>query len=103
MPLLLSIVGFLIPFASSFVGRILLALGFGFVEFAGISTLVTFVMQKVNDSLGNFVGSATGTMLQWAGFMQIDVHFSILLSAIGVKVALNALGGASVRRLLQKG
>lgn len=102
MPILLSIVGFLIPFAGSFVGRIILALGFGFVEFVGISTLVNYVIQLVNQSLANFAGSGIGTMIQWAGFMQVDVHFSILLSAIGVKVALNSLGGASVRRLVQK-
>lgn len=102
MPLLLSIVGFLIPFASSFIGRALLALGFGFVEFAGISTLVSSVVSQVNQSLGDFAGSGVGNMIQWAGFMKLDVHFSILLSAIGVKVALNVLGGSTVRRLVQK-
>lgn len=99
MPLLLSIIGFLIPFAASFVGRALIALGFGFVEFVGISTLVNYVITQVNQLISGFAAS---TMVQWAGFMQIDVHFSILLSAIGVKVLLNSLGGATVRRLVQK-
>lgn len=102
MPLLLSIVGFLLPFMGSIMGRALLALGFGFVEYVGISSLVNYAVTFVNQSIGNFSSSAVGSMLQWAGFLQIDVHFSILLSAIGVKVAFNALGGSSVRRLVQK-
>lgn len=102
MPILLSIIGFLIPFAASFVGRIILALGFGFVEFVGISALVDRVLSSVNGSLSTFASSGVGNIIQWAGFMQIDVHFSIALSAIGVKVALNSLGGSTVRRLVQK-
>lgn len=99
---LLSIVGFLIPFAASFVGRILLALGFGFVEFVGVSALIDHTVQLINQSLSDFAGSNIGNIIEWAGFMRIDVHFSIALSAIGVKVLLNSLGGPTVRRLVQK-
>lgn len=100
MPILLSIVGALIPFAASFVGRIILALGFGFVEFQGINTLITYVTTEVNTAMGGLGGY--GEIAAWAGLFKIDVHVSILLSAVGVKVLLNSLGGGTVRRLVQK-
>jgi hypothetical protein len=101
MPLLASaILGGLLSLMGSLVGRAILALGFGFVEYAGISTLVSYVVSEVNASMTNFAG--VSGMMAWAGFMRIDIHISILLSAIGVKVLMNSLGGATVRRLIQK-
>lgn len=38
----------------------------------------------------------------WAGFFRIDVHLSIIISAVGVKVLLSALTGDKVRRLVQR-
>lgn len=95
------VLGGLISLMPSLIGRVLLALGFGFVEYAGISTLVAYVVDQVNLSINNF-SAGSAAMLAWAGFLRIDIHFSILLSAIGVKVLMNSLGGATVRRLVQK-
>lgn len=100
--LIAMILGGIISLMPSLIGRALLALGFGFVEYAGISTLVSYVVEQVNLSLSNFAASGVGSMLAWAGFLRLDIHFSILLSAIGVKVLMNSLGGATVRRLVQK-
>lgn len=103
MPLLISaLLGGMISLMGSLIGRAILALGFGFIEFIGISTLVSYVTDQVNLSLTNFASGGVGNMLAWAGFMRLDVHFSILLSAIGVKVLMNSLGGSTVRRLVQK-
>lgn len=103
MPWIASIIiGGLIQLAGTLVGRVLLALGFGFVEFAGISTLIDSIKQAVTNGLENFASGATAVMLQWAGFLRFDVHITILLSAIGVKALLSALTGQTVRRLVQK-
>lgn len=100
MPLFISaILGGLIEIAGSLVGRVLLALGFGFVEYTGISVLVDSVKQQALSLVAN-VGASS--LAEWAGFFRIDVHISVILSAIGVKVALNALGGEKIRRLVQK-
>lgn len=101
MPYLVgSILGGLISLMGSLIGRAILALGFGFVEYAGISTLVAYVIAQANSAFGNFAGSSA--MMAWAGFFRIDIHVSILISAIGVKLLMNSLGGATVRRLIQK-
>ena len=104
MPLLVSaLLGGLIQLASSLVGRVLIALGLGFVEYQGISLLISSVTNQALAAMAGFESSGFPLMLQWAGFFRIDVHVSILLSAIGVKVALNSLGGGTVRRLVNKG
>lgn len=103
MPWIASvIIGGLLELMTSLVGRALLALGFGFVEYAGISLLAQQVKDKLSSAMDSFAGSGFGNLLEWAGFFQIDVHFSILLSAIGVKLIFNGLNGTRVRRLTQK-
>ena len=100
MPWLVSVLlAGLLQIVGSVVGRVLLALGFGFVEYTGISMLIDSAKASAT-SLINDGGSSM--IAEWAGFFRIDQHVSILLSAIGVKVLLNALGGASAKRLVQK-
>ncbi|MDR6731953.1 DUF2523 domain-containing protein [Delftia lacustris] len=100
MPLIIStLLGGLLQIAGSMVGRVLLSLGFGFVEYVGISALIDRVKQQATGLIGAVGASG---LAEWAGFFRIDVHLSIILSAIGVKVMLNALGGDKVRRLVQR-
>lgn len=100
MPWIISmLLGGLLQIAASLVGRVLIALGFGFVEYVGISALVDSAKASAAGLLGA-VGSSS--LAEWAGFFRIDVHLSIVLSAIGVKVLLNALGGDKVRKLVQR-
>lgn len=100
MPWILStFLGGLLQIASSFVGRVLIALGFGFVEYIGITALVDSVKSQATSLIGS-VGASS--LAGWAGFFRIDVHISIIISAIGVKLVLNALTGDKVRKLVQK-
>lgn len=100
MPWFVSVlIGGLLQVVGSFVGRVIVSLGFGFVEFQGISAMVDGVKAQASSLLGA-VGSSS--LAEWAGFFQIDVHLSIVLSAIGVKVLLSALSGDKVRKLVQK-
>lgn len=100
MPWIVSVLlGGLLQLVGTFVGRTLLALGFGFVEYVGISTAIDAVKTQATSMIGGIAGSS---LAAWAGFFRIDVHISILISAIGIKVLLNALGGDKVRRMVQK-
>lgn len=100
MPWIISVLlGGLLRLVGSFVGRVLVSLGFGFVEYLGISTLVDSVKTQASGLISSVGGSS---LAEWAGFFRIDVHLTIIISAIGVKVMLNALGGDKVRRLVQK-
>jgi len=100
MPWIISmLIGGLLQVVASFIGRALLALGFGYVEYVGISAMVDAVKTKATEFIG---GVSSSSLAEWAGFFRIDVHLTIILSAIGVKVLLNALGGDKVRKLVQK-
>lgn len=103
MNLLLSIIGGLLPFFGSFVGRIVTALGFGFVQYAGVKTLFDAGIDYVNQAYAGVQSSAVPYFLEWAGFLRIDVHLSIIISALGARMALQLLNGDSVRRLVQRG
>lgn len=103
MPWIASVIlGGMLELMGSLIGRALLALGFGFVEYIGLSALVNQVTGALGTSMDNFGGAGFGNIVQWAGFFRIDVHFSILLSAIGVKMLFNGLSGSKVRKLVQK-
>lgn len=100
MPWIISVLlGGLLQIAASLVGRVLIALGFGYVEYLGVSALVDSVKAQAT-SLITSVGASS--LSEWAGFFRIDQHISIVISAIGVKVLLSALGGDKVRKLVQK-
>jgi hypothetical protein len=100
MPWIISVLlGGLLQLVGSFVGRVIVALGFGYVEYTGINLLI----DSVKDDATSLIASVGASSLaEWAGFFRIDVHLSIVISAIGVKVLLNSLNGDKVRRLVQK-
>ena len=103
MPWLASvIIGGLLELMGSLVGRALLALGFGFVEYVGIQLLAEQVKSTLSGAMDSMSGAGYGQLIDWAGFFRVDVHFSILLSAIGVKLLFNGLTGTRVRRLQAK-
>ena len=100
MPWLVSVfLGGLVEIAGSLLGRVLLGLGLGFVEYQGINMMIDSAMSSALSTIGGIGGSIIG---DWAGFFLIDKHISVIISAIGVKVLLHGLGGASVKRLASK-
>lgn len=100
MPWIVSVLlGGLIQIVGSLVGRVIVALGFGFVEYVGVSALID---QIKLDAQGYINAVGASDLAAWAGFFRIDVHLSIIISAVGVKVLLSALTGDKVRRLVQR-
>jgi len=96
MPYIVSAaLGVLIQLAGSLVGRVLLALGFGFVEFVGLKTLVGYIFTSIKGSMV----ALSPSMLAWAGFFRLDVHISIIASAITMKLLLNSMNTDRFRKL----
>lgn len=101
MPAILSaLLSGLLSLAGTFVGRVLLSLGLAFVEYQGFSTLIDTVKSRLTDSLTGL--SSYPLMLAWAGFFRLDVHISLIVSAIGVKLVLNGLDGPTIKKLVRK-
>lgn len=100
MPLFVSaLLGGFLQLMGSFLGRALLSLGLGFVQFLGFNSLITYTMTQIKQNMG----ALSGSMSAWAGLLQLDTDISIIISAIGVKVALKALGSDRITRLVSKG
>ena len=100
MPMIIStLLGGILQLMTSLVGRVLLALGLGFVEYVGLQTLFSSVSDYATQAMAGFEGSS---LIAWAGFFHIDVHVSILISAITIKMIFNGLNGGTVRKLIQK-
>lgn len=94
------ILGGLIEIAGSVLGRILLGLGLGFVEYMGLQTLFDGVKAQAEGLASSFTGTAA--MLEWAGFLRLDVHLSIIISAVSMKMLLAGLNSDKVRRIRHK-
>jgi len=100
MPLILSaLLGAILQLMASLVGRVLLALGLGFIEYAGLQVLFSSVKSYASTAMAGFEGSS---LIAWAGFFRLDVHVSIIISAITIKMIFNGLSGGTVRKLVSK-
>ena len=89
MPIIIAqLLGGLVAAAGSLVGRVLISLGFGFATYTGYDLLISTIKNKILSLAGSFSSSA---LVEWAGFLQIDRHISLILSAITVKILLNGL------------
>ena len=99
MPVLVAaLLGGLLQFAGSLVGRVLLSLGFGYAVFKGVDVSITWardlVIARISAVGGNFLAAASA--------MKVGVCISILTSAVVTRMTLNGLQGGSIRRLIQK-
>lgn len=75
--------------------RLLWAFGIGAVVFTGLNVLYN---QLSNLALAQFSGIA-GLPLQVIGILNIDVAFSMILSAYSIKMTMKFLGGISPKQM----
>lgn len=89
MPMILAqLLGGLAMAMSSLVGRVLIALGLGFVTYLGFDALMSSIVGQINSLMGTFAASS---LAAWGGFFQLDKHVSMVLSAITTKIAMKGL------------
>jgi len=99
MPIFVAtLLGGLAAAAGSLAGRVLLALGFGFVAYTGFSTGLDYLLATIQTQ----VGGLSSRMLSWVGVLKLDVCVTILISALVVRATLNGLTSGTVKRLVAK-
>lgn len=99
MPLFLAaLLGGLVQAASSIVGRVLIALGIGYVSYTGINALLTWIKSQV---VAYLVG-APGTVVAIMGLLKIDVAVSIIFSALAARLVLQGLTSDKVTKMVIK-
>lgn len=94
----LAIVGVLIEVAATIVGRVLIALGLGYVTYTGIDTSLAWASSQFLSGMSGLPAAAVGL----ANTLKIGVCTSMLLSAITVRLTLSGLTSGSIKRLVQK-
>lgn len=100
MPIIIGqLLGGLAMAMSSLIGRALVALGLGFATFVGVNALISSIQADIMGFLNSIQMSPS--MLAWAGFFQIDRHFSMVLSAVAVRVLMAGMQDG-VKRLVRK-
>ncbi len=96
-----AIVGFLAQAAASLVGRVLIALGIGFVTYNGLDFLMSGLRSLFLSYLGN-----TGSVFDWIpgviGMLQIPRCMNFILTTLAVRATLAGVTGGSVRKMVQK-
>jgi hypothetical protein len=99
MPLFLAaLLGGLVQAASSIVGRVLIALGIGYVSYTGINALLGWIKSQVV----SYLVGAPGTIVAIMGLLKIDVAVSIIFSALAARLVLQGLTSDKVTRMVIK-
>ena len=99
MPIFIAaLIGGLVQAASSFVGRALVALGFGYVAYTGIDI-------ALESAKTSFISAANGLpadVVGMLGVLKIGTGVNIILSALTARLILNGLTSGTIKRMVVK-
>jgi len=98
MAFILRLVGVLAAASSSVVGRVLIALGIGYVSYTGIDITLTALKAQVVTQLG----SGPATVIACLHLFKVDVVVSILFSAMATRLIVSGLTSGAVTRMVLK-
>jgi len=99
MPIFLAaFLGGLVMATSSIVGRVLIALGVGFVIYTGVDVALE---QLRTQALAN-IGAMPATIVGMAGAMKLGTGINIICSALVARLALNGLTSGTMKRMVWK-
>lgn len=100
MPLAIgmAIGGALLQLVSSLVGRVLLALGIGYVSYSGFTVLT----DSIRALFLNAGGSLPGSVQQILGLLKVGTCFNIAMSALAIRATLAGLSSGSFKRMVTK-
>ena len=99
MPLLISgLIGALLTFAASMVGRVLLALGLGYVTYSGFDVAIDYLKTNI---MQNFAGMPS-EIVSFLAWLWVDKAIGLLFSSYTVAVTFKLAGATVLRKLVQK-
>ena len=78
-------------------GRVIIALGFGFVSYKGIDLAIGSLKDQVVSSMNGIGGDA----LNLAGYLWLDKALSVIFSAVAVALSMRALNG-TIKKMVAK-
>jgi hypothetical protein len=98
MPLVNVILGGLLTICSSLVGRVLLALGMGFVTYSGFDVGVQWLLDQIKADIGQ-MGADT---VSFFAFLYVDKAIGLIFSAYSAALVIKMAGSTTVTKLVTK-
>lgn len=98
MPIIMSIMGGLLTICGSLVGRVLLALGIGYVTFKGFDLTITWLLTQIKS---NFSGM-NSEVLSFLGWLWIDKAIGMIFAAYNAALLVKMAGGANITKMVTK-
>jgi len=99
MPIFLAaLLGGLASAAGSIVGRVLIALGIGYVTYSGLSVLIDWIKAEI---FAHLMG-INSTVLGIIGTLQVDTAVNIVFSAIAARFVIAGITSGAVTRMVIK-
>jgi len=99
MPLLMSLLGGFLTIAGSMVGRVLLALGMGYVSYTGFDLLVGWLLNQIKTDMG----SMPTDVVQFLAYLWVDRAISMVFSAYSAAIVVKLAGSTKITKLVTKG
>jgi hypothetical protein len=93
-----ALLGGLATVMGSLVGRVLLALGIGYLTFSGIDLAVTSITDGIKTNMTGLGSQA----ISFLSYLWVDKAVSMIISAYGVSLAFKLAGGSSVKKMVVK-
>lgn len=93
-----GLLGGLAQVAGSIAGRVLLALGFGFVTYSGLSVATDFLIAQIKADM-NSLPVEVGSFL---AYVWVDKAMTMIFSAHAAALAIKMAGGTSITKMVVK-
>lgn len=99
MPIFIAaLLGGLATAMGSLVGRVLIALGIGYVTYSGLNVLLDWIKTEIFGQLMGINSDVLGII----GVLQVDTSVNIIFSAIATKFMISGISNGSVTRMVIK-
>lgn len=99
MPLIMSLLGGLLTLCGPMVGRVLLALGMGYVTFKGFDLTIAWLLTSIKTNISGMPAE----IVSFFAWLWVDKAISMIFSAYSAAALVKMAGSASVTKLVTKG
>lgn len=98
MGYVLSFLGILATGMPALVGRVLLALGMGYVTYTGFDTSITWLLDQIKTNMA----SMPGEIVSFLAWLWVDKAIAMIFAAYSAALAVKMAGGSKLTKLITK-
>lgn len=98
MPLVAVILGYFGAAASSLVGRVLLALGMGYVTYKGFNASVDFLLNEIKSNINGMPAD----VISFLAFLWVDKAIGMVFAAYSAALLVKVSASGTITKLVTK-